>query len=186
MSAKLFKVIGSAAIIFLILFGIYKVVLLLKKKSCQEKGLFWNAELKQCETAAEYNRHFYWYLDNDSVRNKEFLVRGKLLDQISGSSNHLIQALNRRDPECKIELTGLKNDTIHIRFTNEEYLTERMGSTGAFCFLGETVFTLTENDSIKFVDIQIEYGSHASPGVYKRSDFQELEKNNKQNQDILK
>ncbi|WP_282125350.1 hypothetical protein [Marinifilum flexuosum] len=49
-----------------------------------------------------------------------------------------------------------------------------MGTTGAYCFLGETIFTLTELDSINKVSIEMEVGSHAGPGVYTKDDFYDL------------
>ncbi len=51
-----------------------------------------------------------------------------------------------------------------------------MGTTGAYCYLGETVFTLTENELIKYVEIEMDSGSHTSPGVYNRNDFKDLMK----------
>ncbi|MFY9152181.1 MAG: hypothetical protein WAO52_09215 [Prolixibacteraceae bacterium] len=176
MPARLLKIVIILLIIILSIIGIYKLILIKQRNACIKSGGFWNEELNRCEPAEENIRDYYWYTEADSVLNREYLVRGEKLAHISGSPEQLIQALNRREPKCKIELISLKNDTIHVRFTNEECLSEQMGSTGAFCFLGETVFTLTENDSIKFVDIRIEFGSHASPGIYQRSDFQELEK----------
>ncbi len=170
------KSILIAWIIILAIFVVFMLIRFMKINSCLDQGGHWNNEINKCETPEEYNRNFYWYTAADTVFNREYLVRGELLDEIYNSSTKLIQALNRREPKCKIELISLNNDTIHIRFQNEESLTEQMGSTGAFCFMGETVYTLTEHDSIKFVDFQINFGSHASPGVYQRSDFKELDK----------
>lgn len=176
MPARLLRIVIISAIIIFSILAIYMLVHSIQKNACIKSGGFWNEELNRCDAAKEINRDYYWQTEADTVLNREYLVRGIKLDLITGSSKQLIQALNHREPICKIELLSLNKDTIHIRFTNEEVLSEQMGSTGAYCFLGETVFTLTENDSIKYVDIQIEYGSHASPGVYQRSDFQELER----------
>jgi hypothetical protein len=49
-----------------------------------------------------------------------------------------------------------------------------MGSTGAICYIAETVFTLTENEAIRFVNIQMNEGSHAIPGTYDRQSFGDL------------
>ncbi len=53
-------------------------------------------------------------------------------------------------------------------------ITEEMGTSGADCYLAETIFTLTENDLIKFVRIEMNYGSHASPGLYNRDNFKDI------------
>ena len=171
------KSILISGILILSIFGLFILLKFVNTDECAKRGAYSNEELKRCETPQEYPKNFYWHIEADTIRNREFLVRGSLIDHISGSANELIRVLNLRTPVCKIEQIGLKNDTIHIRFQQDECLTEQMGSTGAFCFMGETVFTLTENDSISFVDFQINFGSHASPGIYQRSDFQELEKN---------
>jgi len=51
-----------------------------------------------------------------------------------------------------------------------------MGTTGTYCYPGETVFILTENDLNRLDKIEMDYGSHASPGVYSRVDFSDLMK----------
>jgi len=57
---------------------------------------------------------------------------------------------------------------------NDEYLTEQIGTAGADCFMAETVYTLTENDLIHYVRFDMEYGSHAGPGLYSRKDFERM------------
>lgn len=144
--------------------------------ACLDKGCSWNYILEKCDCLDFWTNptKFYWYSDYDPIKNKEFLVKGDSMNLIKLSPYQLVEILNTRKPECKIELIGITKDTIKIKIINDEYLSERMGSTGAFCYLGETVFTLTENDSINYVNIDMDYGSHASPGVYSRNDFKGL------------
>jgi hypothetical protein len=99
-----------------------------------------------------------------------------LVDSLGQSPNELIEILNKRDQQPKIEYIDIVSDTILIQIINDEFLTEQMGTTGAHCYLGETVFTLTENDLIRYVEIEMDYGSHASPGIYNRNDFKDLVK----------
>lgn len=145
---------------------------------CIDCGGRWNAETGKCDGLYEINAEnltrFYWFTDYDSVSNREFLAKGNLLDSIVQSPEKLIGILNKRAPESKIELIGISNDTIRIRIANDEFLGERMGSTGAICYLGETVFTLTENGAIRFVNVEMNDGSHASPGTYDRQTFDDL------------
>lgn len=149
-------------------------------QACIKKGGTWNAELNRCESADSVSsaalKDYYWSTAYDSIQNKEYLERGKLLDSITPTVTGLIEILNKRPYECSIEYIGQRNDTLDIRILNDEYLTEQMGSTGAFNILGETVYTLTENDSVKFVNMEINEGSHAGPGTYQRSNFNALEK----------
>lgn len=148
---------------------------------CLDSGGRWNYETNKCEGVYEINSEnltkLYWFTNFDSISNREFLVKGSFLDSIGQSPNQLIKILNKRNSEPKIEFISLINDTIKIKITNNEFLTERMGFSVAESFLAETVFTLTENTTIKFVNIEIDYGSHASPGTYKRQSFSHLSRN---------
>lgn len=165
-------------IIGLSIYGIGKMIRFFQIDACLDKGGRWNYELNVCETddkrSLEKNTSFYWHTAADTILNKEYLIRGHLIDSISHSPNELIEVLNKRNAKCKLEYINQMGDTIHIRILNDEILSEQMGSTGAFCYLGETVFTLTENDSIEWVKIDLEVGSHASPGIYGRRNFKEL------------
>jgi hypothetical protein len=117
---------------------------------------------------------YYWKAVYDTIANKEYLIRGKMLDSISKTHNELIGILNLRKPICKIDYIGLDGDTIRIKILEDEYLSEQMGTSGAENYIGETIYTLTENDSIKYVRIEMNYGSHANPGLYSRNDYKNL------------
>ncbi|GAB7088346.1 hypothetical protein [Marinifilum fragile] len=145
--------------------------------SCLDKGGKWNYELKKCEFSVDSVdvNIAYWIADyNDDMG--EYLIRGKQLDSIEKTPEALIDILNGRELECSLEYKGIQGDTICIGIINGLYLSEQMGTTGAYCFLGETIFTLTELDSINKVSIEMEVGSHAGPGVYTRNDFDDLVK----------
>jgi hypothetical protein len=160
------------------LFGIGKLIRHLQIKSCIEKGGVWNHELNKCDTipyaTLTLKTNYYWHTAYDSISNKEYLEKGKLLDTNSKSTAALLNVLNNRPEICKIEYIDLKHDTLYIKIVNDEALTEQMGTTGAYCYLGETVFTLTENDSIQWIYIDMIEGSHARPGIYDRNDFNDL------------
>lgn len=168
----------TTIIVVVIIFGVTKIKRSLEIDRCVDCSGRWNYETNRCEGLYEINSEnltrFYWSVDYDSISNKEFLVKGTLLDSIGQSINELIRILNKRNTEPKIKFIDLTNDTIKIKIENDEFLTERMGSAGAESFLGETVFTLTEIETIKYVNIEMDYGSHASPGVYSRIDFKDL------------
>jgi hypothetical protein len=173
-------IIAILGFIAISIFGIIWIINFLKIDSCLDKGGRWNYELNKCEVYYNLDSlnltDLYWHTVSDTILNKEFLEKGKFLDSLSKSPAELIDVLNRRKPVCKIEYVHIIGDTITIKINSEEYLTEQMGSTGAYCFLGETVFTLTESKLIKFVRFEMEYGSHAGPGLYNRNDFLDLKK----------
>ena len=148
---------------------------------CLDKGGKWNYELNSCEERIDISEipfeKLSWKTKYDTVENYEYLTKGVLMDSISLTPEDLIMVLNKRKPKCKLELIKLSGDTVFVQVINDYYLTERMGTTGAYCYLGETVYTLTEHNLINKVKLDLEFGSHASPGVYTRIDFKELIKN---------
>lgn len=179
MKGKAIKRIGLiSAIIFVLIFGWLKISYFFKVDECLDRGGKWNYETNQCEGIYNINSenlsNFYWVTEYDSLTNKEFLTKGKLLDSIGQSPNDLISILNKRKSDVKIQFVNIANDTLKIKIINDEVLTEKMGSSGAQCFLAETVFTLTENEKFRFVNVEMEYGSHAGPGVYDRQYFDEF------------
>lgn len=175
---KILIILSILILILAVIYGTGKLIRHFQKQACIKKGGTWNAELNRCESADSVTAapltDYYWSTVYDSIRSREYLERGRLLDSITPTVSFLIETLNKRPLECSIEYIGQRNDTLNIRIRNDEFLTERMGSTGAFCILGETVYTLTENDSVNFVNMEMNEGSHAGPGTYQRSNFRAL------------
>ncbi|MEW6184342.1 MAG: GerMN domain-containing protein [Thermodesulfobacteriota bacterium] len=116
----------------------------------------------------------------------DLLIRGKHIDQIKGNVKDLIRALNKsdQDPESfrtpkdreaadppKVKLKEIKNKTAFVEIINAEYLTQRMGSSGAEEFLAVVTYTLTEHPNIQIVHFIFEEGDHAVPGPYSRKYF---------------
>ena len=165
-------------IIAILIFVILKINRSYQIDSCLDKGGKWNYDLKKCECfyTIDTNRiaDYYWISDFDTITNQEYLKRGKMLDSISKSPNELIEILNLRPSKCKIKYVNIVGDTLKIRILDDEYLTEQMGTSGADCYMAETIFTLTENDLIKFVSFEMDYGSHASPGLYSRKHYERM------------
>jgi len=167
------SIIGFTIILF---FAINWIKEFLAIDSCLDRGGRWNYEMEECEFCDEgldENSAYYWKSDFDKV-SREFLKRGKLLDSIPKTAEILVDILNKRNLKCSIKFREIRQDTITIFIVNDLYLSEQIGTSGAYCFLGETIFTLTEIDSIENVQIEMEVGSHAGPGVYTREDFEEL------------
>jgi len=173
-------IVSIIGIVIILIFGINWAKRFFQIDSCLDRGGRWNYELNECEEYydldSEILTKLFWYTEYDSINNTEYLVKGELVDSLSKTPNELIEILNKRKSKSKIEFIQINGDTIEIRVLNDEFLTEQMGTTGAYCFLGETVFTLTENESFDHVRIEMNYGSHASPGIYNRSNFNDLMK----------
>lgn len=172
---KGFIIVGVTLVLIL---GVQWVVQFLKIDACLDNGGSRNYELKKCEVphTIDTNRiaDYYWKSDYDTILNREYLKRGVLLDSISKSTNELIKILNKRPSRSKVEFVEIIGNTFVIRILNDMFLTEQIGSLGAYCYMAETVYTLTENDSIHFVEFEMNIGSHANPGVYSREDYEKI------------
>jgi hypothetical protein len=131
------------------------------------------------------NKEYTWYAAT-GAKDNNLLIRGAKIDKIKNNINKLIYALNKSDkgPETfrtpgnkeptdppKLKLKGIKENVVNVEVINDEYLTQRMGSTGADEFLAVATFTLTEYDHIKSVRFIFKEGDHAVPGLYSRENF---------------
>jgi hypothetical protein len=129
---------------------------------------------------------YIWHVEVNAPDNTVALVRGGKIDAIRNDEKKLVAALNgtNKDPETlrvnagrapntrpKVKLLTVKNQIASVEVINAEYLTQRMGSSGAQAYLASVTFTLTENPQIKEVKFIFEGGDHAMPGTYTRQDF---------------
>lgn len=129
---------------------------------------------------------YIWHIEVSSSAKTVALVRGGKIDAIRNDDKKLIAALNgtSKDPETfrvkaglepnappKVKLLTVKNQIASVEVINAEYLTQRMGSSGAQAYLASVTFTLTEDPQIKKVKFIFEEGDHAMPGIYTRQDF---------------
>ena len=135
----------------------------------------------------ENNTDYIWSVD---VRNnREVLVKGSRIDSISSDIAALVFYLNRsdRDPIAfwnwteepgvsytypKIQLVGLENGRATVRVINDWYLTQSMGTSGAWGYVATVVCTLTEHPEVDEVYLDFNSGDHAMPGLYRRADYE--------------
>jgi hypothetical protein len=131
------------------------------------------------------NKEYTWYVAS-GVNEGNLLIKGAKIDKIKNDLNKLTYALNKsiKDPETfrtpenkeptdppKLKIKGIKENVVTVEVINSEYLTQRMGSTGADEFMAAATFTLTEYDHIKSVNFIFAAGDHATPGLYSRGYF---------------
>jgi hypothetical protein len=83
----------------------------------------------------------------------------------------LIDALNYKYPQIKLEWIKQEGDIIFLKIEEADYLTRESGTVGARAYLAELTFTLTELEGISKVNLSFKEGDHARPGVYVREDF---------------
>lgn len=127
-----------------------------------------------------------WHVEAGSSAGTEALVRGGKIDAVRNDVKKLVAALNGTDKDPgtfrtkgdrepggppKVKLLNVKDHTASVEVINAEYLTQRMGSSGAQAYLASVTFTLTENPQVKKVKFIFEEGDNAMPGTYTRKDF---------------
>lgn len=83
----------------------------------------------------------------------------------------VINGLNQKYPDVQLQLLKQQSDTVYVSVPESEVVGERMGSTGAGTWFADVVLNLTAVNGVRFVNITMEEGSHASSGVFKKEDF---------------
>jgi len=134
------------------------------------------------------NRDHTWYVEYDTATDKDLLVQGSKLKSVRGDINKMIIALNRTNFEAeaspaqgesvplerpKIRLQSVAEGIAHVEIINAEYLTQRMGTSGAQNYLAAATYSLTETPGVRGVDFIFPVGDHAAPGVYTRESFKD-------------
>ncbi len=141
-------------------------IILFSCRDNKEKGT-----IMEEETTNEKKIVMLWEADfNDSSGNMAMKkIESHNLDTLSPSS--LIDYNNAGDSKTKLEFVKVSNDTIYLKIPDSEFLTQRMGTSGALAHLAYIVFNFTELPGINFVNLNFEEGDHASPGTYSRDSF---------------
>ncbi len=118
------------------------------------------------------NRSMIWTVEPGEKTEKLKGPENAQLDTFS--TVQLINLLNQTFPDIRLDLVKISNDTIYVKIPESKRLTNEIGNTGAENYLASTTFTLTEVKNIKYVNIAMNPGDHAEPGVYSRDDFKIL------------
>ncbi len=82
---------------------------------------------------------------------------------------NIINELNRlfgKNEVPKIILKKIVNRKVYIKFDNSDYLTQRMGTSGASSYLKEVSFSIYSVKGIDCVNFDFKEGDHAFPGEY--------------------
>lgn len=94
------------------------------------------------------------------------------MDSAQLSVTAIIHLLNQKyDGLIQLDFLKQSHDTVFVAIPDAQNLTQSMGTTGAFGYLSEVTYSLTEVPGVAAVNLQFEEGDHASPGVYTRKDF---------------
>jgi hypothetical protein len=83
----------------------------------------------------------------------------------------LINGLNQLHSNIILDKIKISGDTLFTEIKGSEYLSERIGSYGAFTYIAGIVINLTSVKNINFVKIDFEDGSHISHGTWSKKEF---------------
>ncbi len=106
-----------------------------------------------------------WSVD---INNKTLKKPTSRMTPVLGT---VINSLNAQYPEIQLVNPVMGHDTLIMKIPNSDYLTNQIGSSGAAQYLAQAIINLTSVPGVKYVKLNFEMGSHASPGVWDRSDF---------------
>ncbi len=128
------------------------------------------------EIAVSPEEKLAWTTVYDSLSGNYLLKQQRQVNTDSLTAAELISAMNAAWENVQLELIKISNDTIYTAIPNSEFLTQRMGSSGAAEYMAVSTFNLTELKNIRFVNYSFEEGDHAAPGTFRREDFRNFQR----------
>lgn len=90
---------------------------------------------------------------------------------VTADIDSIISGLNNQYENILLEKVVLRKDTLHLKISNSEYLTNQMGSGGSDQYIAQAVINLVSVPGIKYVHIDFKEGSHAAPDTWSRKNF---------------
>lgn len=119
-----------------------------------------NAELEEwsAQLVKSYGPSIWFFSKYDRPLPRERLVRA--------TPQKLIERLNvlfKESMSPEVILIEIRENTAYVKISDDEQLTQRMGTSGAASYVASVVYTLTSIDSIHCVDFDFKEGDHASP-----------------------
>ena len=112
-----------------------------------------------------------WAAELDSNSQKISMQKSDMVKIEDLDINNVAEAINRKYSEIHISSQSQSNDTVFVNIPNATYLTQQSGNMGSEIYMAETTYSFTEIPGVKFVNFNFKEGDHATPGTFKRSDF---------------
>ncbi len=110
---------------------------------------------------------YVWSVDIENKTKK----RNPYLKTSYLNVDSLIKGFNITYPGIELEKIKFSGDTLFTKINDSRYLTDEIGSSGADLYISTVVLNLTAIKAIKHVKIDFKEGSHASPDVWTKEDF---------------
>ena len=112
---------------------------------------------------------YVWQVDSE----QKTIRQNPKLEEAALGVDTLITGLNEMYPKVKLEKVKQSNDTLYTQIREADVLTEQMGSAGSEQYFAQAVLNLTSAKGVKYVRIDFEMGSHATPDVWSKESFKD-------------
>ncbi|MBK0383985.1 hypothetical protein I5M32_13535 [Pedobacter sp. SD-b] len=112
-----------------------------------------------------------WAAELDANSQKISMKKSDMVKKEDLDIDNVAESLNRKYPEIQIASQTQSNDTVLVNIPNATYLTQQSGNMGSEIYLAEATYSFTEIAGVNYVKINFKMGDHATPGTFKRSDF---------------
>jgi len=89
----------------------------------------------------------------------------------------VINGINQTWPEGQLIIDRHNNDTLYVRPADPEWLTEKIGNTGAEQYMSFAAMNLLEVKGVRVVCFDLPQGTHAAPGCWTNEDFRDWKEN---------
>lgn len=84
------------------------------------------------------------------------------------TARRVVNGLNQKYANVQLQLVKLSNDTLFVAVPENEFLGERMGSTGASSWFQDVILNLTSVPGVNYLNIDMQERSHAMPGTFRK------------------
>ena len=108
-----------------------------------------------------------WDVNADSM----IMMRDASIPDSAATINRIINGLNAKYPEVRLEFVKQSMDTVYTKVPNGEYLGNQMGSAGASAWFADAVINLTSVRGIRYVSFKMDTFSHAGSTVIGRDEY---------------
>jgi len=115
-------------------------------------------------TPGEANK-VIWVYDYE----KGIPVRNRPVNPDTLTPQKLLNIINT--DKIHADFVKISGDTIFVAIKESTYLTQQIGTAGAYDFMSTATYTLTELKGIRYVNYAFVEGDHAQPGTHSRKDF---------------
>ena len=84
------------------------------------------------------------------------------------TAQRIVNGLNQKYANVQLQLIKQSNDTLFVTVPNNEFLGEKMGSSGASSWFQDVILNLTSVPGVNYLNIDMQQRSHATPGTFKK------------------